>query len=656
MNGGRSKRTRCNGRTVFSAALAMAGLVLGLGTATAEMVEPPVLAKAVAAGDLPPVEQRVPEEPLILDMGARGVETGTYGGTLRIIEAQAKDVRRMVVYGYSRLAGYTPDQNIEPDLARAIDIEGERIFTIRLRKGHRWSDGAPFTAEDFRYYWEDLIGDAELTPHGPPRELMVDGEAPKVTFVDDLTIRYEWSKPNPFFLPALAGAQPLDIFRPAHYLKQFHRKHVGEAAIAKLVEKKKQRNWVALHFKYDQSYKNSNPDMPSLQPWVLATEPPSDRFIFARNPYFHRVDTAGHQLPYIDDVAMTIASSRLIPAKTGAGEADLQANYLSFGNYAFLKRAADRQKYEVRRWTSGKGSKVALFPNLNTADPVWRDLFRKADFRRALSLGINREDINQAIYYGLARPVTDTVLEGSPLYDAERTRRFATYDPDRANALLDGLGLTERNSGGIRLLPDGRPAMLVVETAGEDTEQVDVLGLITEDCRKIGLQILSKPTERDTLSRRLASGATQMSVWTGLENAYPTPMTSPEELAPTNSEQGEWPVWGMHYETKNTMGEAPDLAAAETLLTLNAAWQATTDEAEKTRIWKEMLAINADEVFRIGIVSGVDQIVVVSDRLRNVPDKAVFNWDPGAFFGVYRPETFFFQDPDIEQASAEAVR
>lgn len=237
------------------------------GTAdAAEMIEPPVLAAKVEAKELPPVAERIPAEPLVTDLAAEGKEVGEYGGTLRIVEAQAKDTRRMVVYGYARLVGYTPDQQIVPDIARAVDVVEGRSFTIHLRRGHRWSDGEPFTTDDFRYYWEDIIGDAEMTPHGPPRELMVDGEPPVVTFVDDVTVRFEWSKPNPFFLPALAGAQPLDIYRPAHYLKKFHKKYANPEKLAALIEKKGQRNWVALHFKYDQSYKNSNVDMPSLQP------------------------------------------------------------------------------------------------------------------------------------------------------------------------------------------------------------------------------------------------------------------------------------------------------------------------------------------------------------------------------------------------------
>ncbi|MHB2263998.1 ABC transporter substrate-binding protein [Aliihoeflea sp. PC F10.4] len=620
-------------------------LTMALPAAAMPYREPPALAAKVADGSLPPVEERVPAEPLVHDPRLHGGEIGDYGGTLRLIEGQARDTRRMVVYGYARLIGFTPEGDLVPDIAKAVDVEDGRIFTFHLREGHRWSDGKPFTSDDFRYYWEDIANNAELAPHGPPRELLVNGQPPKVSFPDALTVRYEWAAPNPYFLPALAGAQPLYIFRPAHYLRQFHQRYAEPNILAGLVRREGQRNWVALHFKFDQAYKNSNPDMPSLEPWVLKTHPPSDRFMFSRNPFFHRVDPAGHQLPYIDEVAMAIASSRLIPAKTGAGESDLQANYLGLANFAFLNRAADSQNFDVRRWQSGRGSRIVLFPNLSAQDDVWAGLFRQADFRRALSLAINRDDINEAIYYGLGRPGIDTVLPDSPLYDAEVAAMYAQYDPETANRLLDGLGLTERGAGGVRLLPDGRPMVVVVETAGEDTEQIDVLELVAEDLARIGITIIPRPGERDTMERRVSAGLTLMSVWTGLENALPGPHSDPAELAPTNSRQPEWPAWGAYFETKGTSGHPPDLPVAQELLDLNEAWAETDDEARKEEIWREMLRINADQALRIGIVSDVDQVVVVSNHLKNVPERGVFNWNPGAFFGVYRPDSFFMVPP-----------
>ena len=126
----------------------------------------------------------------------------------------------------------TTNFNIVPDILESIDVKDERVFTMKLRKGHRWSDGQPFTAEDFRYFWEDVANNKELSPTGPPSDLLVDGEPPKVEVLDKQTVRYSWSKPNPDFLPRMAGASPLFIFRPAHYLKQFHSKYDEKVAEA----------------------------------------------------------------------------------------------------------------------------------------------------------------------------------------------------------------------------------------------------------------------------------------------------------------------------------------------------------------------------------------------------------------------------------------
>jgi peptide/nickel transport system substrate-binding protein len=303
------------------------------------MVEPPFLAAAVAEGRLPPVAERIPARPAVVALEANGKRPGRYGGTLRILGGSPKDTRTLVVYGYARLVGYDENFNILPDIVESVDVVEGRSFTFHLRPGHRWSDGAPFTAEDFRYYWEDVGNDPEVSRFGPPKLLLVDGEKPRVEFPDPVTVRYSWSKPNPYFLPALAAAQPLDIFRPAHYLKQFHARHAGLEAVEKLAKEAGERNWVALHYDKDRAYRNDNIDLPTLQPWVLETVPPSDRFLFDRNPYYHRIDAAGHQLPYIDQVALSISNAQLVAAKAASGETDLQGAYLGFSNYTFLKEA-----------------------------------------------------------------------------------------------------------------------------------------------------------------------------------------------------------------------------------------------------------------------------------------------------------------------------
>jgi peptide/nickel transport system substrate-binding protein len=615
-------------------------------------IEPPALEADVAAGKLPPIDERLPQAPLVAPLTAEGLEPGDYGGDLHILMSGAKDVRMMVVYGYARLVGYDRGFTIVPDILERFEVEEGRIFTFHLRPGHRWSDGKPFTAEDFRYFWEDVAGNPELSPTGVPAELMVEGEAPHFEVIDPVTVRYAWSKPNPSFLPALAGASPLYIYRPAHYLKKFHARYADPEELKKMVEEAGQRNWAALHGRRDNQYKNDNPKLPTLDPWMNTTKGPAERFVFLRNPYYHRVDERGRQLPYIDRVLMTVADGKIIPAKVGAGESDLQARYLRFDHYTFLKAGERRGKYDVRLWRSGTGSQLALYPNLNANDPVWRELFRDARFRRALSLGIDRHEINQVIYYGLAQEGQNTILPRSPLYRDEYRLAWAQFDPDAANRLLDEVGLKRDADDGPRRLPDGRLLQIIVESAGEGTEESDVLRLIADSWERLGISLFIKVEQREVFRNRIFAGETLMSVWTGLENGVPTALSLPSELAPVSQQHLQWPKWGQNFETQGQAGEPVDMPEARALMGLYMDWRRAVAPEEKERLWRAMLKIHADQVFSIGTVAEVPQPVVVSERLRNVPVEALYSWDPGAHLGVYRPDCFWFGD-GAKTAAAE---
>ena len=611
------------------------------GAVPPTLIEPPALAADIAAGRLPPVAQRVPAEPHVVRADDRR-SLGVYGGDWHMLIRRTKDLKLLVVYGYARLVVYDEEFNFVPDILKRVEVNDERVFTFTLRKEHKWSDGHPFTIEDFRYYWEDVANNRKLAPAGPPKVLMVEGEKPRFEVVDETTVRYSWSRPNPHFLPALAAAAPLFIFRPAHYMKRFHARYTDEAELEKLAKAGGKPSWAALHNSKDNMYRFDNPELPTLQPWVNMTKVPATRFIARRNPYYHRIDEAGRQLPYIDRVLLDLTDGKLIPAKTGAGESDLQARGLFFNSYTFLKVGEKRNDYSVRLWRTVRGSQLALYPNLNVTDPTWRALVRDVRFRRSLSLAIDRNEINQMIYYGLGIEGNNTVLPMSPLYQPEYRSAWATFDLDTANALLDDIGLTERDQRGVRLLPNGQPLEIIVETAGEETEQTDVLELIHDGWLKAGVKLYTKPSQREVFRNRIFAGETQMAIWFGYENGVPTADMSPHELAPTSQHGYHWPMWGQYYETGGRSGEPIDLDAAVELANLHEAWLGAASRNHRTAIWRRMLEIHAEQVFTIGLVSGIPQPVVVSNRMRNVPPEGIYNWDPGSHFGMYRPETFWF--------------
>lgn len=599
----------------------------------------------VKAGYMPPAAKRIPDVPLVVDLAAKGREFGIQGGTLNTMVTRSKDIRQMVVYGYARLAGYDENYQLQPDILLSFEAENNRRFTLKLRPGHRWSSGDPFTSADFRYWWEDVANNELLSPAGPPDFMRVLGKLPRVSFPDETTVIYEWDAPNPGFMHMLAQARPPFIYRPAEYLKQFHADYADPEVLAEEVDYARVKSWAALHNKYDNMYKFDNHELPTLQPWINASPGKKIRHQFVRNPYYHRIDSRGVQLPYIDTVEMEIVTAGLVAAKSNAGEADLQARGLGFRDIPILRKGEkDGRDYKTYLWASGAASQIAIYPNLNVNDPVWREILRDVRVRRALSLAINRRAINRALYFNLAEPGAMTVLEQSEFFDPALREAWADFNPELANQLLDEAGLTEKDGYGIRYLPDGRRMELVVETAGEREEVENALQIITDDWHDVGVKLVMRPLDRDILRNRVFSGTTMSSAWFGWDNGLPQAYTSPAYLAPTDQVFLSWPKWGQHYQTGGSAGEPPDMAPAQRLLALLQDWNMAATQEERAAAWREMLKIHADQVYAIGVVAAAPQPVVVSNRLRNVPEKAIWAWDPGAHFGVYHPDEFFFED------------
>ena len=624
-------------RTIVAALVLLWGGLFGIVQAAeqASGMTAPVPAEA-------PLAQRLPDHPRVIDLGGMNRTAGKPGGTWRLLMGDQRDLRMITVYSYARLVVFDEKLDLQPDILESLDVRDDKAFTLHLRPGHKWSDGQPFTSEDFRYFWEDVANNPKLYPSGPPAALLANKQPPRFEVLDPLTVRYTWEAPNPGFLPALAAAQPVFIFMPAHYLKQFHGRYADKAALASAVKAAHVKDWSALHERKSRQYRPENPDLPTLDPWMNTTAPPAELFVFKRNPFFHRVDEKGQQLPYFDRVEMSLGTTNLIPAKAASGSTDLQARYLNFEDYTFLKQAENNNDYKVHLWERGEGAYTALMPNLNTTDEVWRKLWRDVRVRRALSIGINRRDLNRVIFFGLARESSNTVLPQSPLYQQAYADAWASYDPVEANRLLDAAGLDKRDAEGFRLLPDGRRADIIVDTAGASTEDADVIELVNDDWIKLGIRCFNHPSQRDVFRLRIQNGAAIMSIGPGLDNGVPSADFEPDGLAPVHESQFQWPRWGLHWESDGHEGDPIDIPEAQQLLDYYRQWRRSTNIEERRAIWHKMLSIYADQVFTIGIVNGTQQPIVVNEAMRNVPDKALYAFEPGSFFGMYMPDTFWY--------------
>ena len=373
----------------------------------------------------------------------------------------------------------------------------------------------------------------------------------------------------------------------------------------------------------------------------MKTKSPSDKFLAVRNPYYHRMDEAGRQLPYFDRVTLIVTTPKLIPAKAGTGESDLQGRGLALADFTFLKENEKRYGFGLRLWRKALGAQMALFPNLNTSDPTWRKLMRQKDFRHALSLAIDREAVNEFLFHGLANPSNNTVLPESPLFKDKYRQSWIDHDPAQANDLLDKLGLKRKEEGGLRYFANGKKLQIVVETTGEQPEQIDILELITSDWLEIGVELVVKPSHRATIRARLMGGDVVMSVWPGIQNGVPLPSSSPIEFVPFSQLNGQWPLWGVYEESSGRQGKRADLPIVQRLLELYGNWRRQTTADAQAEIWHKILVIHAEESFSIGILAGVPQPIVVSNQLVNVPKEGLYNFEPGAFFGIYRPDTFW---------------
>ncbi|MDQ4100241.1 MAG: ABC transporter substrate-binding protein, partial [Chloroflexota bacterium] len=404
-----------------------------LDTVPAQFQEAPMLTEMVNAGSLPPVQERVGPEPLVVEP----IEVGQYGGTIRVGDMSVD----LGGYDISWVTGrdqhwlrLTPDlTGTAPNMAKSVDVsEDKTTYTLHMRKGMKWSDGQPCTSADVLFLWEDVLLNKEITP-----TLAVEfrpGDKPmEVTAPDEVTVVMKFAVPHPrFLLSHLAhvyGWGPGELI-PRHYMEKFHKKYNpnvdAEAKAAGF------NTWVEQF--NDMNNQSINIERPRVTAMIPVESTPT-LVRYQRNPYFWMVDSQGNQLPYFDYAEMErLQDIQNYHAKIVTGAFDFAAGNASVLNYATYDASSQSAGYRVLRWNSGRGGENFFQVNINWADPELGKIHQDVRYRRAMSLAINRQEMNDLLFFGAAVPRQMTVLPNSIYFKEEYAEAWAQYDPDQANA------------------------------------------------------------------------------------------------------------------------------------------------------------------------------------------------------------------------------
>jgi ABC-type dipeptide/oligopeptide/nickel transport system permease component/ABC-type transport system substrate-binding protein len=622
--------------------------------------EAPVLAELVHEGKLPPVAERVGPEPIVME----GVEgTGRYGGTWDRLAASDYDATTISsLLSYTNLVRWSPQgYPIVPHLAKSWDISLDyRVFTFHLRHGVRWSDGVPVTADDFVYWYEMEIKGLGIPAPDVLRNQGDGSDIARFEKLDDFTIRFTFAQPYALFLERLATLRtpPIEMLQeycvPAHYLRKFHPVVGDQALIARMMRELNVPTPRALYFRMKEW---KNPEQPRLWPWIMRSRNDSSPYVFVRNPYYPAVDTRGNQLPYLDRLVMAVRPQELFGLAAASGQASMQDRYIRYDDHVLLMSEAKRNGYQVYHWYSGLRSSFTIFPVLNRkADPahpdtVWKhQLLNDRRFRQALSLAIDRQDIIDALFNGQGEPAQLDPGPGSPFHSEELFKSFTRHDPARANALLDELGLTRRDSEGYRTFPDGTRMVWYLNMT-ENTNN-DPAQFIVDDWADVGIRCIPEIRARYLFLLQKSTYEQDFTVWQG-ESEF-LPLVEPRNFVPTYGDAFYAPGYGLWY-LLGGLKDSPDSKVPRAIapppghpvrrnMELLSEIYRTTDPAKRLSLFRRIEASDAKEVWTISIATPPPQLVVVKDGFRNVPKTAV--WE-GSFEspGNAGIETYYWEHP-----------
>ncbi|MFA9438839.1 ABC transporter substrate-binding protein [Uliginosibacterium sp. sgz301328] len=617
--------------TKYSRTLIATIVAATLPAAALAYTQAPMLA---SDAKLPPVDKRLPDKPLVIKpIQANGV----YGGTLRTVVRATGDQNGILrTIGNQGLTHWTQDGNgVEPYVAESYTVSADASeYTFHLRKGMKWSDGAPFTADDIVFAMNDLILNKEF--FGQTLDMyMVGGKAPEVTKVDDFTVKFKFAAPYltfPEWLAAPYGQH--QVLYAKHYCQQFHPKY--NKNVSELFAKNNVKDWPTLMrakcADTEVPSRWATPERPTLDPWIVK-EPyggTAQRVLMERNPYYWQVDPSGKQLPYIDRVQFAVISdvqAALLQATNG--QFDFEGRmFVDVTNRPVLLKNQQKGGYKVFGQVSTNANAAGLWLNQTTKNDKLRPFITNHDFRAALSHAMDREEINKVVYYGLASPWQSGPFKESKWYNEKLGTQYLKHDVDTANKMLDALGLTKRDSDGYREYPNGGRVQLEAIVMIDRTHMIATLELIRRQWKRVGVELTINAAERSLATNRAVNNDYDVSidVFPGGLDATLAPRAYVANYPLESRQSLEWVKW---YLTQGKQGVEPS-PSMKKRMALYDQWRSAKTPAEADKLFREVLQIAADEFEVIGTVRPAPVTTIRSLKLQNVNEKAPFSWPLGS--------------------------
>jgi peptide/nickel transport system substrate-binding protein len=608
--------------------------------------EAPQLAELVRAGQLPPVDERLPKNPVVVEPLH---EIGRYGGEWRGGTTETNGNFFIRNGGYEQLVRWTPEwDGILPNVAESYESNDEGSeYTFHLREGIRYSDGAPLTADDIMFWYEDVFLDGELTPV-KPAWLTRNDQAVVVEKIDDYTVKFSFAGPNGLFLKNAAQTNTEITTRyPRHYLEQFHAKY--NPNVDQLVKEAGQDSWIGL-FEL-KSTPHQNADLPRLWPWLPTTniaDAPGGRVVCVRNPYYWKVDPEGHQLPYMDRYIVEIVSSvEVLVLKALNGELDYQERFISAPtNKAVLFDNMEAGKYHFYDLYPTTVNEMIIQFNQTTTDPVLREVFQNKDFRIGMSYAIDRQEVIDVVHVSQGEAWQASPRPESRFHHERLAKQYTEYNPELANEHLDKAGYTQRDAAGFRLGPDGKRISFIMEIDASRVTYIDALELILTHWEAVGVEMIVKTMDRSLWEERCRSNNTDFHASAHrfgggsgdaviLDARYYLPIDSGNSMYAKG-----WAFWYNNPENPNAV-EPP--AEVKRAMELYDRIPLISSDDEQFDLMMQVLDIAADQFYCVGTVLEPNAFGVVTNRMRNTPALLPNSWiypTPGP----YNPAQFWVDD------------